>query len=306
MNASEVQLTSKDRLTVLDLFSGIGGFSLGLERAAMRTVAFCERDEFCRAVLAKHWPGVPCFEDIHGIDADRLGRLGSIDVVCGGFPCQPFSVAGKQKAQEDDRHLWPQMRRVIALARPTWIIGENVAGLIALALDDVLADLEALGYAARALVIPACAVGAHHRRDRVWIIANAVSDELRNEPRGSRGPCGQDQAEPRDHGTQGALADANVDRQSQSAICGHSKRDGTIYSSEDVAHSEHGGFSGWHEERIWWPGPVMPSGGWEFEPDVGRVAHGVPRRVDRLRTLGNAVVPQVVYELGRAIMKEAA
>src|SRR6185312_15192784 len=104
-------------------------------------------------------------------DAERLGGLGRIDLVCGGFPCQPFSVAGKQRAQADDRHLWPQMRRVIALARPSWVIGENVTGLIPLALDDVLLDLENDGYATRTFVIPACAVDARHRRDRVWIIA---------------------------------------------------------------------------------------------------------------------------------------
>jgi DNA (cytosine-5)-methyltransferase 1 len=164
-------------MNVLDLFSGIGGFSLGLERAGMRTVAFCERDEYCRAVLRKHWPDVPCFDDIHAIDADGLARLGRIDLVCGGFPCQPFSVAGKQKGKADDRHLWPEMRRVIALARPAWVVGENVTGLIALALDDVLADLEGLGYAARTFVIPACAVDAPHRRDRVWIIARDTNNE---------------------------------------------------------------------------------------------------------------------------------
>jgi DNA (cytosine-5)-methyltransferase 1 len=163
--------------SVLDLFSGIGGFSLGLERAGFHTAAFCEIDPYCRAVLAKHWPGVPCFEDIRTIDASRLGELGRIDLICGGFPCQPFSVAGERRAQNDDRHLWPEMRRVIALARPAWVVGENVTGLITLALDDVLADLEGLGYTARPFVIPACAVGAPHRRERVFIVAHAQRSE---------------------------------------------------------------------------------------------------------------------------------
>lgn len=184
-------------MRVLDLFSGIGGFSLGLERAGMQTVAFCERDEYCRAVLAKHWPGVPCFDDIHNIDADGLGRLGRIDLVCGGFPCQPFSVAGRQKGKDDDRHLWPEMHRVIALARPTWVIGENVAGLIAMALDDVLADLESIGYTTRTFVIPAAAVGAPHRRDRLWIIAtNTNGAELRKQSGRSDGTNGKSSLQP--------------------------------------------------------------------------------------------------------------
>jgi DNA (cytosine-5)-methyltransferase 1 len=294
---------------VLDLFSGIGGFSLGLERAGMRTVAFCERDEFCRAVLAKHWPGLPCFEDIHDLDADRLGGLGSIDLVCGGFPCQPFSVAGKQKAQEDDRHLWPAMREVIALARPTWVIGENVAGIVALALDDVLADLEGLGYATRTFVIPACAVGAHHRRDRVWIVANAVGDELRDESGRRRGAGGQGATEPGDDGAQGPVADASghglqgqCDRRDPGETPFHGPR-GTIAGTGSAADAHTTSVLRAAFIRNESNGAHDPTRcAWLPESDVGRVADGVPRRVDRLRTLGNAVVPQVVYELGRAIM----
>jgi len=182
-------------MRVLDLFSGIGGFSLGLERAGMRTVAFCERDAYCQAVLRKHWPEIPCFEDIHDLDASGLAGLGRVDLIAAGFPCQPFSVAGKQAGKADDRHLWPELRRVIALARPAWVIGENVAGLVALALDDVLADLEGLGYAARPFVIPACAVNAPHRRDRLWIVAHAQRDEQRGEEsrHGTPGRMGREQ-----------------------------------------------------------------------------------------------------------------
>jgi DNA (cytosine-5)-methyltransferase 1 len=131
-------------MKVLDLFSGIGGFSLGLEWAGMETIAMCEKDKFCRQVLAKHWPDITIHEDIRNLDGKDY--KGSIDVVCGGFPCQPFSVAGKQLGKADDRHLWPEMLRVIKESAPTWVIGENVSGFVRMALDDVCSDLEGEGY----------------------------------------------------------------------------------------------------------------------------------------------------------------
>lgn len=161
-------------MRVLDLFSGIGGFSLGLERAGMTTAAFCEVDPYCRNVLAKHWPKVPCHEDVRTIP-----RIGGIDVVAGGFPCQPFSVAGKQRGAADDRHLWPAMLAVIEREQPDWVIGENVTGIIRLELDRVLSDLEAANYAWRAFVIPACAIGSPQRRDRVWIVAHSQRERGR-------------------------------------------------------------------------------------------------------------------------------
>lgn len=161
---------------VLDLFSGIGGFSLGLQRAGMRTVAFCEIDPFCRQVLRRHWPKTPIYHDIHQLTARRLhhDNINHIDLICGGYPCQPFSVAGKQRGQRDPRHLWPEMSRLIRELRPRWVICENVAGHVELGLDAVLADLDDSGYTATPFVIPACAVGAPHRRDRVWIVAHAA------------------------------------------------------------------------------------------------------------------------------------
>jgi DNA (cytosine-5)-methyltransferase 1 len=303
-------------MNVLDLFSGIGGFSLGLERAGMRTVAFCERDEYCRAVLRKHWPNVPCFDDIRAIDADGLDRLGRIDLVCGGFPCQPFSVAGKQRAQEDDRHLWPEMRRVIALARPAWVIGENVTGLISLALDDVLADLEAIGYTARSFVIPAVAVGAPHRRDRLWIIAtHADRFGLRGSGReqdvraaseiSSEAQQQRLRVDPRS--TCKAVADTdclagNEGRESDRPQEPRGWNADRSREHADVSDPEHRGCEGRNTQRDG-ASPTMPSGWWSAEPAVGRVAHGVPRRVDRLRCLGNAVVPPIVEEIGRAILK---
>jgi DNA (cytosine-5)-methyltransferase 1 len=163
----------RSMIKVLDLFSGIGGFSLGLERAGpFRTVAFCERDAFCQAVLRKHWPDVPIHDDVRTIDAD--GYRG-IDILCGGFPCQPWSAAGEQRGAEDDRDLWPVMASLIADIRPQWVIGENVRGFVnqPLGLQRSLSDLESLGYSAVPFIIPACAVDAPHRRDRVWIVADA-------------------------------------------------------------------------------------------------------------------------------------
>lgn len=154
----------------LDLFSGIGGFALAVDWAFERARhTFVEIDPFCQQVLKKHWPNSKIHEDIKTFKADNLGR---VDLLTGGFPCQPFSVAGEQRAQADDRHLWPEMFRIIKECRPSWIIGENVAGIIELALEQVCLDLESEGYEVWPIIIPACALNAPHRRDRVWIIAN--------------------------------------------------------------------------------------------------------------------------------------
>lgn len=161
-------------MKVLDLFSGIGGFSLGLERAGMETIAFCEIEPFCQKVLKKHWPDVPIFNDIRTLTAHDLPT--KPELICGGYPCQPFSVAGKQRGAEDNRHLWPEMYRLIKEIRPAWIIAENVFGHVAMGLDTVLSDLEGEGYTARTLIIPACALNAPHRRDRVWIIGYSHSN----------------------------------------------------------------------------------------------------------------------------------
>lgn len=159
-------------LQTLDLFSGIGGFSLGLERTSgFKTVAFCEIDDYCRRVLAKHWPGVPCYDDVRTIGADELAGLGRIDVITGGFPCQPVSVAGNMAAQNDPRWLWPDLARIICLVRPRWALLENVPGLLGRGMSDVLADLAGSGFDAEWQVLPAGAFGAPHPRHRVFIVA---------------------------------------------------------------------------------------------------------------------------------------
>lgn len=155
----------------LDLFSGIGGFALGLSQAGIRPAAFVERDRFCRRVLAKNFPGVPIHDDVRTFRAPR----GFADVVTGGFPCQPFSTAsaGKRYGEEHDSFLWPEMLRIVSEVRPRWVVGENVIGIDSMALEQVVSDLEACGYEVGTFEIPACAVGHDHRRARVWICAHA-------------------------------------------------------------------------------------------------------------------------------------
>lgn len=164
-------------LKVLDLFSGIGGFSLGLERAGMETIAFCEIEDYPVKILNKHWPDVPVFRDVRKLNKEVLLNEVSVlpDIIVGGFPCQPFSVAGKQRGKEDDRHLWPEFFRLIKEIKPRWVIGENVAGFVTMALDDVLHDLESEGYETQSFIIPASAVGGIHKRERVWIVAHSAT-----------------------------------------------------------------------------------------------------------------------------------
>jgi len=170
------------RLRHLDLFSGIGGFSLGLEATgSFETVAFCDIEKYCLEILEKRFPGVPRYTNIKELTYDKLKADGiisdgkKIDIITGGYPCQPFSVAGRKKGEEDPRHLWPEYFRLIKELRPDWVIGENVAGHIKLGLDTVLENLEAEGYSARTFSISASSVGANHQRERIWIVANANS-----------------------------------------------------------------------------------------------------------------------------------
>ena len=163
-------------LTHLSLFSGIGGLDLAAEMAGFRTVGQCEWADYPTKILEQHWPDVPRWRDIRTLTKEsfyeRTG-LRTVDVISGGFPCQPFSVAGKQGGKDDDRYLWPEMLRVIRELRPTWVLGENVPGIVNLALDTVLSDLENEGYTGQAFIIPACGVDAPHKRDRVAILAYA-------------------------------------------------------------------------------------------------------------------------------------
>jgi len=293
-------------MRVLDLFSGIGGFSLGLERAGMTTVAFCEYEDFPRRVLAKHWPNVPCYPDVRTLTKEQLAADGiTADLICGGYPCQPFSHAGKRGGDEDDRHLWPEMFRLIDTIRPRWVLAENVAGHISMGLDDVLSDLEGAGYAWWTFVIPACAVDAKHRRDRVWIVANARHPEPpgRNQSEadddrcgGTRIPQGRESASPC-----GDVADTVSERgRSRNPKGEHAIHAGkSPRNTRNNSRRMEGGFA---ECRL--GGMVNGFSLWldESEP---RVITGQPNRAERLKSLGNAVVPQVVEQIGRAIMEAA-
>lgn len=260
-------------MKVLDLFSGIGGFSLGLERAGMQTVAFCEYDKHAQKVLKKHWPNVPIYPDVKELTYEQLAADGiaGIDVITGGYPCQPFSTAGKRAGAQDDRHLWPEMLRIIKAVWPRWVIAENVAGHISMGLDQVLSDLEAEEYTVWTFVIPACAVDAPHRRDRVWIVADA----------GCRRRSEQGKREIQQQG-----------------------RTETIGASDFVPDSNSFGCNE-RRERFseTWSNGLVGNSRWAPEPGICRVVDGVPNRVERLKRLGNAVVPHIPEIIGMAIMQ---
>ena len=395
-------------IKILDICSGIGGFSLGLEATGgFDTVAFCEFDDFCCKVLNKHWPNVPIYKDLKEIGNDPERIIQEFDLICGGIPCQPFSLAGKQKGKEDDRHLWPYMYEIVKSKKPTWVIVENVGGFVNVALDDVCLDLETQGYATQSFIIPACSVEAPHKRDRIWILGKLMANASSNgedgvlrttEPEHDQGDTrmessscsdgrserevSQDVANTNDTGdrTPGRTTDGDRQKtvegwQEQSQLgssrssedVANSKEledhehdngertqqdrehrvsqqsggEGSLRGKEDVANTERLGQQGQRElER---PGNTaqdsdgqtgrpndgsqgsagqghtqpqlggMADGvsprldghlGFEREPSIPRVATGIPDRVNRLKTLGNSIVPQIVYNIGLAILEE--
>ena len=368
------------RLTHLSLFSGIGGLDLAAEWAGIETVGQCEWAEYPTKVLEKHWPNVPRWKDIKTLTGEsfyeRTGKR-TVDIISGGFPCQPFSVAGNRRGKEDDRYLWPEMVRVIKELRPTWIVGENVAGIVRMALPDILSELETCGYRTRTFLIPACAVGARHRRYRVAIVGYSKHNGLSStEIAGGTQKTGGGEQERKETagespGTGGSgyskvMADTNTERELQSTKNKQDIRNGIGVSSEDVQHADSAGCEKQHvatesdEERFasWgcYEGNVCDAtseglsnrsgksvGGqgtqepesersmrrtvesvldgmadgfsagmdrdldfiinhyWDNEPDIPRIATGIEHRVDRLKCLGNAVVPQQFYPVFKAI-----
>lgn len=322
------------KLTVGSLFSGIGGLELGLEwTGGFETIWQCEIDPYARAVLAKHWPEVPRYEDVRHITA---ATVPSPDVLIGGFPCQPHSVAGKRGASLDERDLWGEFARIIGETRPRWVVAENVSGLLTSRdpvragdysgafFGRVLSDLAALGYDAEWDCISAAAVGAPHIRDRVFLLAYPNGSERRQEPKGGhdgdRHDTGWQEAASglaarREDGRAGDVADSFGGRVQPRRDPGvvasetrpsegdrEKRRDAARHRREDVAHADRSRQlqpqGGVFQERRWTPDGRW----WATEPDVGRVVDGVPARVDRLRTLGNAVVPQVAQVIGEMIL----
>jgi len=273
---------------LLDLFSGIGGFSYGLEKTGFQTVAFCEMDKYCKLVLQKHWKGTKIYNDVKEITKEKLEADGVElpEIITGGFPCQPFSIAGKQKGTNDDRHLWPEMFRIIKELKPRWIIGENVRGIVniqdGVVFETVCTDLESEGYEVQAFNIPAAGVGAPHRRERIWIVANSrrtlrQGTELREKNENETRKEDADQHQRSSSSPEPNVANASAGRR----------------ASQKTEVSTRGNGI---EHQSWW----------QSEPDVGRVANGISGRVHRLRALGNSIVPKIAEEIGRAIMAAEA
>jgi len=247
--------------THLDLFSGIGGFALAAKWNGYRTLGFCDNEPYAQAVLKKHWPEVPCHKDIREVRGELYA---GVTLLTGGFPCQPFSDVGRKRGQADDRYLWPEMFRVICEARPSWVLGENVAGIKNMALDQALSDLEGKDYEVQSFVIPACAVNAPHRRDRVWICAMDVAESksLRIGRRSGQG---------------GERWGGRMVQKEQEGCEMGSEAEGCCSSIGE-----------WSEES---------------ESSICRILDGVSNRVDRCHALGNAIVPQVASEIIRCINK---
>jgi DNA (cytosine-5)-methyltransferase 1 len=353
-----------EQLTVGSLFSGIGGLDLGLERAGMRVIWQSEIDPYASRVLNKHWPEVPNYGDIKKIQWEQIQRP---DVLCGGYPCQPFSTAGKRRGEEDPRHLWPWVREAISRLRPRYAILENVRGHLSMGGLSVIGELATLGYDAEWRIVSAASVGANHRRDRIVIVAYPNSERLERER------AEQPTARPTRSGENSREVVANANNERRQGRTGESEpepngrsvnepeqwgrttNDPRVSSdAPNVAnassvggngggHSEH---SGPDSERQEMGSEIGASGSnvanassgnggneephglrevyrqatelrepfstsrtlgywWQTEPDVGRVANGVPARVDRLRGLGNAVVPQVAEVVGRLVIEHA-
>ena len=310
-------------MTIGSLFSGIGGLDLGLERAGHTVRWQVEANPYCQRILAQHWPHVHCYPDVTQLTGQELAP---VDIICGGFPCQPVSLAGSQKGIDDDRWLWPHFARLLRVLRPRYALLENVPGLLTAngghAFGSILADLADNGYDAEWDSIPAAAVGAPHLRYRVFVIAVLPNTEVnRCRPGRSRGSATERPREP-EYALQ-AVADA--DRGAFTGFIGRTEPAwGLAGHGETLADAD-----ALRLERLWAdshsegrerspagsPGLRgrasrffdAPIGGeWLPEPNVGRVAHGVPSRVDRLKGLGNAVVPQVAFWLGTRLIAHDA
>tara|TARA_R100000655_G_scaffold70883_1_gene109269 strand:+ start:4103 stop:5158 length:1056 start_codon:yes stop_codon:yes gene_type:complete len=321
----------------LDLFSGIGGFALAARWMGIETIGFCEIDKYCQKVLKKNFPGVPIYEDVTKLKGDQFK---DIFLLTGGFPCQDISIAGKGAGIEGERSgLWTELHRIISEVRPKYALIENVSALTIRGGTRVIGDLTEIGYDTEWQIVGANDVGAPHRRKRIWIVAypnsKSESDVTINDKQRCRklggdvaySKCNSEGSSHRSNigiggrrwdeqsvvewnemgGNSGnssedvAYSDSGFSKRENKEICtwGNS----TTISSEDVAYSDSTGFSEqWRTESIREKQFTTQCGSrWSVEPNVGRVAHGVRSRVDRLRGLGNAIVPQVAYEIMKCL-----
>ena len=327
----------------LDLFSGIGGFSLACDWLDIETICFCEIDKFCQKVLAKHWPLVPCIENVNNVEEikqivantesefsssrtfvgevseqeqEQLGRgSGKSLLLTAGFPCQPFSAAGRRKGSADDRYLWPQTLAVIEAVKPDWVLLENVAGILSMVFPDsavgvasqaslfnvpndeiadydtisggIERDLRQAGYETVWLVIPACAVNAPHRRDRIWIVAysNGITGrQVRTYTTG-----GGERPEPNNAGQ--TDSDAANTQGVRRMVCGHTNGSNTGIPSKEVKGRIPVSCPDWSEH---WPSATTR---------LCRMDDGISDRMDRLKALGGSIVPQVAYQIIKAIVE---
>ena len=314
-------------LTVGSLFSGIGGFDLGLERAGMKVIWQSEIDPFACKVLKKHWPNVPNLGDITKVDWTNIERP---DVICGGYPCQPFSTAGKRGGNTDPRHLWPAMFNAICNLRPRYALMENVRGHLSMGFGDVLGDLASIGFNAEWQVIPAAAVGAPHKRDRVFIVAYPDDARSRTPERdvkssGSSGKQKRKVVSQRGISRRGAVV---ADTESKQSDVRQRRNDSTQPQKQglqaqvrtgntNVAYAESStrrDAQPYGLQTVFGQTTEFRKSGctsrtvgdwWQIEPDVGRVANGVSDRVDKLRGLGNAIVPQVAELVGALVVEHS-
>lgn len=286
-------------LTHLSLFSGIGGMDLAAELVGFETIAFVEWDKYCQSVLRKHWPKTPLWGDIRNVTVDAVrdvlaGRR--LALLSGGYPCQPFSDAGERRGEADDRFLWPEMFRLVQGLRPAWVLGENVAGHVSLGLDGVLADLESVGYACQPFVIPACAVGAMHRRERTFVVAYTAGSGNGSDPGAVHGDAARHRAAEREQSGSGGQVVADT----ASYGCGkhaqhHSGPAGR--EPEPGLGGNPDGFPAWLDAYR-----LIAAWGEEQRPwEPPRIIGKTPHRTDRVKALGNTIMPWQVRPILQGI-----
>ncbi len=273
----------------LALFNGIGGFQLAADWCGWENVAHCEIDDFCNKVVARHFPHSKCYKDIKKFTGSEY--RGTIDIISGGFPCQPFSVAGQQRGTADDRYFWDEMFRVITEVRPRWVVAENVGGFIiidnGLVFEQTIFGLEGEGYEVQTYIIPACAVDAPHRRDRVWIVAYAADAGIKGLQKSKIGADGFGDATDADsvgRNGRGGKKCANSERQS-----GENEQERRDLGRE--------------AQRC---GREFTQSTWDNFPTQSPICRGndgISSRLDRIKALGNAIVPQVAFEIFKSIDK---
>ena len=315
----------------ISLFSGIGGFDLASEWMGWNNIASCEINPFGRKVLNHYWPDALHHDDVHTFTKkllnEKIKNWNSKDVILsGGFPCQPYSQAGKRKGKEDERHLWPEMLRIIREVRPRWIVGENVRGLVnwngGLVFDEIHFDLETIGYEVQSFILPACSKDAPHRRDRIWIVAYTNDTNTGSDNRGNEGTAKEIRREQGGNvlgtffgfgnvtDTASASGRGELFEQSQKREFGRQNRG----ISSDTASERRNKNNGKRKSRF--VDEKSKANNWENFPTESPICggnDGISRKLDgitfpkwrneSIKAYGNAVVPQVVFEIFKAIQK---